>query len=179
MGGLAEKLIYLNTSRSFELLTKSIQAFEEFLAGEDSAKLKPVYYQARGYLEKGEAFYAKVLKNSRKFAGPVEPYASEKLAQWRRDLLEKDKMLARSSVFRELQIELTKDEFLTKWMSEEEIELFLTRYFEEQKNKQRRLLNIKLRLVLAKLKQLVVESRQLEKKAQRFYEEQYPSDRSS
>ncbi len=165
MGGLAEKLIYLNASRSFELLTKSIQAFEEFLSGEDSAKLKPVYYQARGYLEKGDAFYAKALKNSRKFAGSVETYASEKLAQWRRDLLEKDKVLARSSVFQELQIELTKDEILTKWMSREEIGYFLIKNFEEQKSKKRSLPNIKLRMVLTKLNELLLQAQQLEKAA--------------
>jgi len=170
MGGLAERLIYLNAFRSFELLSKSIQAFEEFLKERDSTKLEAVYYRARGYFGRGKAFYEETLKNARKFAGPVEEYAPETLVEWRKDLLEKDRILARGSALKDLQAELMEDEVLAKWMSKDEIESFLKQHFEEQKSKERRLPNIKLRMVLAKLKELLLEAQQLERKTQRYYE---------
>ena len=176
MGGLAEKLIYLNASQSFELLTKSMQVFEEFLKERDSTEREAVYYRARGYFGRGKAFYEETLKEARKFAGPIEDYAPERLAQRRKNLLEKDRMLAKGLVLEDLLTELVKDEILTKWLGREEIRSFLIKNFEEQKSKKRSLPNIKLRMVLTKLNGFLLQAQQLKKAAKDTIKKYYQND---
>jgi hypothetical protein len=60
---------------------------------------------------------------------------------------------------------LVNDEIMKAWLREEEIELFLQRHFQTQQEGKRKLENIKVRIVLDKLQELITQAKDLQKKA--------------
>ena len=159
-----EKHIYQKASKSFDCLNKAIQAFIELLR-EDNSSSSSNYYRARSYLRDGEALYKETLKDAKKLLGPIPEYAPQEFEKWRSELLEKNKVLAKSLAIKDLRSELGNDEFLIEWMSIEEIDAFLEENFQAQQTGKRKLSNIKVRMILDKLEKLISEANELKKKA--------------
>jgi hypothetical protein len=105
------------------------------------------------------------LKNAKKLLGSLPEYASEEFIKWRTEMLEEHHILTFSQEFEDLKSELVNDEIIKAWLREEEIEIFLKRHFQTQQEGKRKLENIKVRIVLDKLQELITQAKDLQKKA--------------
>lgn len=149
--------LYRKVNESFTLLKKSIQNFNKSLQERNFFELQRVYYFARGCRKAGEEYYQKALSEART------------LTKLRKNLLEKSRIIVKSLSFQDVGIEIIEDEAIGNWMTKEEIIFFLRKYFEEQRKGKRKLCNIKLRLILGKLEDLLSKTRKLEEDAKRYY----------
>jgi len=159
-----EKQIFPKVYRSFENLQLSIQLFETFL-DDSKAGVPGDYYRARKLLKEGSAAFQEALKNAKKLLGPMPEYATAEYKQWREEFLEKYHILAKCSEFKECQAELITDDFLSQWMPPEEIEALLHLHFQSQQEGKRKLENIKVRIILDKLHQMLTHASELQKQA--------------
>jgi len=157
-----EREIYLKASKCFELLNKSILLFEGYLR-EESPQNAPDYYRARNYVRDGDSFYQETLKEARRLLGPVPAYAAPDFEKRRMEYLEETKIIAKSHDFADLKSELSKDENLRLFLKEEEIENLLRTYYDFQQTGKRKLTNIKIRILVAKLYSLLSRALELQK----------------
>jgi hypothetical protein len=166
-----ENLLYFRASDSFDSLHLAVETFENYLK-EGVAAASPDYYRARNYLKDGEKFYQETFKEAKRLLGPLPPYSSSEFGKWREDYLSQHKILAESHELEAMKEELLHDEYLNQWMSREDIERLLLRNFEAQKTGKRRLPNIKVRLLLDRLNELIAQARELQKKAMEKFQTQ-------
>jgi len=159
-----ENLLYLRLSLCFESLKLAIPAFEEFLK-EPTSAAAPVYYQARNYLRDAEYSYAEASKEAKRLLGPLPVYSTADFEKWRAEFLVQQKVLAESREFESMKQELLKDEQLAQWMGREEIERLLIENFEAQKTGKRKLANLKIRIVMDRLQELISQAASLRKSA--------------
>lgn len=164
MDKYVEKIIVQKVSKSFDCLNKSIQAFKRLLK-EDAYSGSSEYYRARSYLRDGEIFFKEALKEAKKFLGPIPEYASQDFEKWRFDMLEKSRVLAKTQNLELLQSELSEDKFLNEWMDKKEIGNLLEKDFQAQQTGKRKLSNIKVRIAIEKLKELISQAKELKKNA--------------
>ncbi len=161
---LKEREIYQEAAKCFELLTKSIRTFEDYLSSA-AAQNAPEYYQARHYLKEGKHFFDATLSEARRLLGPISAYATPEYERQRAEFLEENKIVARAQDFEELRQELETDENLKAFLSDEEIDILLHTYYETQKTGHRKLSNIKIRILAAKLHSLVARALDLQREA--------------
>jgi len=154
--------IHLKASKALECLTKSTKTFEELLK-KDIAFNYPDYSLARNLLRDGEAFYDEMMKSAKKLLGPLPEDASDEYDKWRVDCLQEKNVLAKSKDFESLETEFLEDKLLRKWMTVEEIKMFLRDNFYSQKSGKRKLANIKVRMIIDKLKELLHQARDLQR----------------
>jgi len=160
-----EREIFIRASRSFAVLSESIQLFKGYL--ETAAQSQaPEYYRARNFLKEGKALYDQSLLDAKKLLGPIPIYAAKDFESWRSQALAENKIVVKGQTAEELRVELTGDEFLKTIMRPEEIMAYLDAHFETQKSGKRKLANIKIRMALDKLAELVAEGQGLQQKAQ-------------
>jgi hypothetical protein len=164
MEKFAEAQIFPNVSKSFEELSPAIRIFKNLLE-EDVAFNSTEYYRARNFVKSGEIFYQEALKNARKLLGPLPEYASEEFIKWRKEIVEKRHILAISQEFDQLKTELLEDENMKSWLTEDEITFYLQKHFHTQQEGKRKLVNIKVRIILVKLQELILQAKDLQKKA--------------
>lgn len=157
-----ETLVYPKAGKSFETLHRSIEIFMDYLKNNVGTS---EYYKARNYFRDGEKFYQETLANARKLMGPIPPYATEDYEKWRKDLLERSHVLARSKEFNDLKNELHADTFLSQWMEGEEIDVFLNAHYHTQQKGNRKLPHIKARMIIDKLRMLLKHAKQLKAQA--------------
>ncbi len=157
-----EREIYLKASKCFELLNKSILLFEGYLR-EESPQNAPDYYRARNYLRDGESFFQEMLKEARRLLGPVPAYAAPDFEKRRLEYLEEIRIIAKGRDFADLRSELSTDENLKFFLQEEEIENLLRVYYDTQQTGKRKLANIKIRILAAKLHSLLSKAQELQK----------------
>jgi hypothetical protein len=159
-----ENLIYHKASKCWECVNRSIQMFSDLLKekeGFDTA----AYYKARNLLRDADGFYKEALKNAKKLLCPIPPYTSDDYHKWRDELLEEFHILAMSQEYEELKSELFEDEFLHEWMDNENIEQLLKKHFQTQQSGKRKLPNIKVRIILDRLEDLINQSKDMNKQA--------------
>ncbi len=159
-----ENLLYVKASGCFDSLKLAIQTFEEFLR-EPTSGAAPVYYRARNYLRDAENFFAEAVKESKRLLGPLPLYSTADFEKWRTEFLAQQKVLAESREFDGMKDELLKDEQLAQWMGREDIERLLAENFEAQQTGMRKLANIKIRIVLDRLQELISRAARLRKSA--------------
>jgi len=159
-----ENLLYFRVSDCFDSLKLAVQTFEDYLKEEVSAA-SPEYYKARNYLRDGEKFFQEAFKEAKRLLGPLPPYSSADTEKWRLEFLSQHKILAASQELADMKEEVLSDEYLKQWMSQEDIERLLLKNYDAQKTGKRRLANIKGRILLDKLNELLAESQQLKKRA--------------
>ena len=164
MEKFAEAQIFPNVSKSFEDLA-SARSILRRLLDESVAFNSAEYYRARNFVKSGEAFYQEALKNARKLLGPLPEYASEEFIKWREEIVEKRHILAKSQEFDPLKSELLEDENMKSWMTDDEITFYLQKHFHSQQEGKRKLVNIKVRIVLVKLQESILQAKELQKKA--------------
>jgi hypothetical protein len=149
-----ENQIYQKASKCWECVNKSFEIFSSLLA-EDGEFNSAEYYKARDLLRDADGFYKETLENAKKLLGPIPVYATEDYQKWRDELLEEFQILAMSEEYEDLRSELIEDEFLRKWMDEKSIELLLKKNFQAQQSGKRKLANIKVRIILDRLEDLL------------------------
>lgn len=160
----AEIQIFPQVTKCFEDLNAAVAVFENFL-GESSTFEMSEYYKARNYVKEAEVQFQSALKNAKKYLGPLPEYASEEVMQRRAELLDRQKILAKSQEIEKLKSELLGDDLLREWLSEEEVVGSLERHFQTQQEGKRKLANIKIRIVLDKLQNLLAQAKGLQKEA--------------
>lgn len=159
-----EKQIFPKVFKSYHNLQISIQLFENYL--DDSKSNMPGdYYRARKLLKEGDTAFQEALKNAKKLLGPLPEYATDEYKLWREEFLHKYNVLAKCSELQECRTELTRDEVLNELMPPEEIDALLQLHYQAQQEGKRRLENIKVRIVLDKLHQMITHAKELQKQA--------------
>lgn len=147
-------------------LCQSILTFRDYL--EDRIPTNDSnYYRARNYLKEGKGFFDQTLQDAKKLLGPIPVYAAKDFAAWRSRALVDNKIVVQGKTLEELTAELSGDGFVKTIMNAGEIEAYLQAHFEAQKTGKRKLANIKIRMTLDKLAELLAESQDIQKKAQR------------
>jgi hypothetical protein len=164
MEKFAEAQIFPNVDKSFEELRAAIGIFKRLL-GEGAVFNSAEYYRARNYVKSGKLLYDEALKNARKVLGPLPEYASEEFIKWREEICEKRNILVKSKELDELNKELLEDRNMNTWMTPDEIAFYLEKHFGSQQEGQRKLVNIKVRIILVKLQDTIHQAVDLQKKA--------------
>jgi hypothetical protein len=159
-----ENLIYQKATKCWECVDKAIFLFTDLSKKEGTFSL-PDYYKARNLLRDADAFYSETLKNAKKLLGPPPSYSSGDYLKWRDQLLEEFQILAMSQEYENLRSELAEDEFLRTKMNADVIERLLKKHFQTQQSGKRKLSNIKVRIILDRLEELMIEARELNKQA--------------
>lgn len=159
-----ENLIYNKASKCWECVNRSIEMFSSLLKEEGGFNTAD-YYKARNSLRDAEGFLKEAVKNAKKLLGPTPAYTSEDFQKWRDELLEEFHILTMSQKYEELRSELFEDEFLREWMDEESIELLFKKHFQTQQSGKRKLSNIKVRIILDRLEDLINQAKDMNKQA--------------
>ncbi len=160
----SENLIYQKASKCWECVNKAVAIFDKLLSDEGDFNT-PNYYKARNLLKDADGFLKEALKYAKKLLGPTPAYATGNYLKWRDELLEEFHILAMSQEFEDLRSELLEDEFLRKWMDQERIETLLKKNFQTQQSGKRKLSNIKVRIILDRLEELINKAKELNKRA--------------
>jgi hypothetical protein len=161
-----EREIYIKASRSQDLLSKSIQAFQDYLQ-DNVAASDPIYYRARHFLKEGKASFEETLKEAKKLLGQIPVYAAKEFEQWKAFFLEENRIVIHGESPDEIKAAVMNDEFIRTMMSEAEIEAYVRDHFETQRSGKRKLANIKVRMMLDKLLSLAGQGQELQKAAQK------------
>jgi hypothetical protein len=161
-----EREIFIRASRSFSVLTESLQLFRTYLEPTTTPQAAE-YYRARNFLKEGKAFFDQTLADAKKLLGPIPIYAAKDFETWRTQALLENKIVVQGQTAAELREELVRDEFLRSIMRPEEIEAYVAANYETQRSGKRKLANMKIRMALDKLGLLVAEGQELQKTAQR------------
>lgn len=159
-----ENLVYQKAAKCWEHVNKAIGIFDTLLDGKEASH-SPEYYKARNLLRDAEGFFKEAKENAKKLLGPTPPYSSEDYQKWRDKLLEDFHILALGREFEVLRSELISDEFLCRWMDEESIGVYLKKHFQQQQSGKRKLANIKVRIILDRLEELIDIAREMNKRA--------------
>jgi len=160
----AEVQIFPRMTKCFEDLDAAMAIFRKFLDEGLSFDMAE-YYKARNFVKDADVQFKDALKNAKKYLGPLPEYASEEVMQRRTELLDKQKILAKSKELETLKSELLEDDLLRKWLSENEIVESLGTHFQSQQEGKRKLANIKVRIILNKLQDLLVQAKGMQKEA--------------
>jgi hypothetical protein len=159
-----EAQIFPKVQKCLDSLNESVLILEDFLR-EDVPSSPSNYYRGRNLAKEGESAYQDAMKKAKKLLGPMPDYATEEFRKWRAEFLEKHKVLAQSQELEACRQELRQDSFLIQLLSEQEIDAFLNLHYESQQEGKRKLENIKVRMVLDKLSELLIHVRELQKQA--------------
>lgn len=156
--------IYLKASKAHESLTQAIEILEGVIRP-DGAFPPHDFYRARNLLREGEKFFKEALGNAKKLLGPLPGYVAEDYAVWRTQSLNDKNVLAHGREIDDLIQELSSDDLIGLWMSEDEIKAYLEENFKNQQTGKRKLENIKVRMILDNLEALVARGKELNKLA--------------
>lgn len=159
-----ENLIYQKASKCWECVNRSIEVFSMLLKEEEDFN-SANYYKARNSLRDADVFLKEALQNAKKLLGPTPSYASDDYQKWRDELLEEFHILAMSQEYEDLRSELFQDDFLKEWMDEESIENLLKKHFQMQQSGKRKLSNIKVRIILDRLEDLISQAKEMNEQA--------------
>ena len=159
-----ENLIYQKAAKCWESVNKALDMFTNLLK-EGGDFVTADYYKARNLLRDAEGNLKDVFINAKKLLGPIPAYTTGDYQKWRDELLEEFQILAMSQEFEELKSELIADDFLKKWMDEKSIESLLKKHFQTQQSGKRKLSNIKVRIILDRLEELINNAKEMNKRA--------------
>jgi hypothetical protein len=161
-----EREIYIRASRSHAVLSEAIQTFRGYL-GTQMAANAPEYYRARNLLKEGKLLYDQTIQDAKKLLGPIPIYAAKDFEAWRTQALVENKIVVQGQTPDELTQELCADDFIRSIMRPEDVTAYISSHFEAQRTGKRKLANIKIRMALDRLAELIVEGQELQKTAQR------------
>lgn len=164
-----EKEIFLRASKSHDLLTESIRMFKDYLDAKTPAA-DLVYYRCRNYLKEGKGFFEQTLRDAKKLLGPIPIYASPEFESWRATVLTENKIVVHGKSIEDLITELLDNGPIKEMFSQEEVENYIKSHFASQQEGNRKLANIKVRMMLDKLSTLIAEGQELQGIAQRKHQ---------
>ncbi|MGB4704489.1 MAG: hypothetical protein WBI18_05375 [Candidatus Saccharicenans sp.] len=152
---------------TYEALSQALSLFRSYLDDRTAAS-SPEYYRAKSLLKEGKLFFEEVLKEARKLLGPLPPYSTPEYARWREETARDLKLSLGDKVdYEEVKKALLSDTCLPKLFSAEELEEYLKKYYENQAKGQRKMENLKCRLAIARLDDMIREGEELLKLAQK------------
>ncbi|MGQ9801074.1 MAG: hypothetical protein ACUVRL_05370 [Candidatus Saccharicenans sp.] len=152
---------------AYEALVQSVSLFRLYLNDQTSAS-SPEYYRAKSLLKEGKLFFEEVMKEARKLLGPLPPYSTPEYAKWREETARDLKLALGDRVdYEEIKKLLLSDACLPRLFSAEELESYLKKYFDDQGRGNRKMENLKCRLAIARLNDLIREGDELLQKAQK------------
>lgn len=152
---------------AYEALTQSVSLFHTYLEDKTAASSSE-YYRAKSLLKEGKLFFEEVMKEARKLLGPLPVYSTPEYAKWREETARDLKLDLGDRVdYEEIKKLLLSDAYLPQLFSAEELESYLQKYFEHQSKGKRKLENLKCRLAIARLNDLIQEGEELLQKAQK------------
>ena len=164
MEKFAEAQIFPKVSKSFEDIRTALGIFRRLL-NEGAEFNSAEYYRGRNCVRDADNMYKEGLKNARKLLGPIPEYSTEEFLKWRAEVLERQQILVKNKEYEALKSELLEDSILREWMSEEEIADLLDLHYLTQQEGRRKLVNIKVRIIFAKLYEHLSEVKEMQKKA--------------
>jgi hypothetical protein len=162
MSKKASDITLQEITRCIETLDLAIKGFKEFL-GDKTSSGPANYDDARKYLEEGKAFYEEARDEFRKLLGPLPMDVSPSFKDWKGSFLKRIGILMENKELFALKSELQHDEFLLRFLTQEEIGVLFISHYESQKQGKRRLSNIKARIILDEAEKLINEAEELEK----------------
>jgi hypothetical protein len=138
----------------------AVKVFQNFL-GDKSLSDPMTYYEARKYFEEGKNFYHEALSEISKLIGSLPMDTSPGFKKWRESFIKGIGITSESKEFEALKLELQNDEFLVRFLTSEEIDALLMKHFESQQAGKRKLSNIKARIILDEIINLMTEAETL------------------
>lgn len=165
MNNKIENQLYFKAGLAFDSFKLAIKTFESFLENAGPAST-PDYYKARNYLRDAEKSYQECFTEAKKLLGPLPAYASAEFEKWRSDFVSQHRILVESQEFASLKEELSQNGQLARWIESAELERLLAKHYETQKTGKRRMANIKVRIILDRLQELLARADDLKKRAQ-------------
>jgi len=160
---------FLHAFRSFDLFRKAIRTFDDYLQNRLPPDSKEYNY-ACNYLREGQGLFDVTLKKAKKLLGPIPGYSAQDVEMQRAQLLVENKIVVRGLSQHQLREELAKDEFLKTMISPEEMLVYLKDHFISQSSGKRKLANIKVRMILDKLRTLSVKGQELQIASQEYFQ---------
>lgn len=159
-----ENQLYFKAGSAFDHLKLAVQTFESYL-NKKGQEATPDYYKARNFLRDGERLCEETFKEAKRLLGPLPPYSSADFEKWRTDFLSEHRIQIDTQEYNDLREELARNEQLGQWIARDDIERLLAKNYENQKSGKRKLANIKVRIILDRLKELLNEAGDLKNKA--------------
>lgn len=152
---------------AYEALVQSVTLFRLYLDDKTAASSSE-YYRARSLLKEGKLFFDEVMKEARKLLGPLPQYSTPEYAKWREETARDLKLALGDRInYEEIKELLLSDAYLPQLFSAEELEAYLQKYFEHQAKGKRKMENLKCRIAIARLIDLIQEGDELLQKAQK------------
>lgn len=152
---------------AYEALIQSVSLFRLYLDDQTAASSSE-YYRAKSLLKEGKLFFEEVMKEAKKLLGPLPPYSTPEYAKWREETARDLKLVLGDRVdYEEIKKLLLSDACLSRLFSAEELESYLQKYFEHQSKGKRKMENLKCRIAIARLNDLIQEGEELLQKAQK------------
>ena len=155
---------FLRVDESIKTLNLAIKVFQEYLSERTSSDPEK-YYQAHKLYEQSTTLYKEALKEISEMTGTMPPNASPGFIKWKESFRKESGIITESKEFVTLKSELHNDDFLRRYFTAEEIEVLLMKHYETQKTGQRKLSNIKARLIIDKIQNLMTEAETLDTKS--------------
>ena len=152
---------------AYEALSQSVNLFRTYLKDETPASASE-YYRAKSLLKEGRLFFEEVLKEAKKLLGPLPPYSTPEYAKWREETARDLKLALGDKVdYEEVKKLIFSDSCLPRLFTPDELENYLKRFYEDQQKGNRKLENLKCRMAIARLDDLIQEAEELLKQAQK------------
>lgn len=164
MPDIMERDLFIKSARSRESLLKSLETFRSYLK-ESVMQDSPLYYQARNLLKDGKVFYEEAVKEARKLLGPIPNYVPDAVKSSKARLLAENKVVIESREYQDIETEIAADDFFSGWVSRHEIRENLARYLAPQSQERRKTANVKIRMMLDMLENILQQARKLEGEA--------------
>jgi hypothetical protein len=164
MPDVMERDLFIKSARSRETLLKSLETFRAYLK-ESVERESPLYYQARNFLKDGKTFYEEAVKEARKLLGPIPNYVPDVVKASKARLLAENKFVIESRELQDIESEIAADDFFSGWVSRHEIRENLSRYLNSQNQERRKTANVKIRMMLDILDDMLQQARKLEGEA--------------
>jgi hypothetical protein len=160
----AENQLYFKAGIAFEHLKLAVQTFETYLQA-SGPEATPDYYKARNFLRDGEKFFQEAVKEAKRLLGPLPPYASSEFEKWRAEFLIQHRIQVDAGEYDAIKEDLAENGQLIQWIPQEDVERLLMKNYEAQRTGKRRLSNIKVRIILDRLQELLDQANGLKKSA--------------
>jgi len=164
MPDVQERDLFIKSARSRETLLKSIETFSAYLK-ESGKQDSPLYYQARNFLKDGKACYEEAVKEARKLLGPIPNYVPDAVKTSKARFLAENKVVIEARKSQDIESEIAADDFFSGWVSRHEIRENLARYLAPQDQERRKTANVKIRMMLDMLDDILQRARKLEGEA--------------
>lgn len=155
---------FVNMEKCARALTRTIRTLQGFI-GDKISSDPAAYYEAQELLEESKVFYKEAIKEVSELIGPLPADASPGFIKWKENFLKGTGIVIENEEYGALMVELRNDRFLLRFLTPEEIDDLLMKHYESQQTGKRRLANIKARIILDKIINLMDEAETLEVKA--------------